>query len=132
MKLTIALSLLLASSQVTSSDAFVVPIVVQSSRAAAAVPVSTSSPAAASSSIILKSTVEDEQVSSAAPTKKAERLRFMKSEQFHRKGFKEVRDKVEATMGEQFESTLVKDLKSSNYVVERDGVRVHLAKVCVW
>jgi hypothetical protein len=55
----------------------------------------------------------------------------MKSEQFHRKGFKEVRDKVEATMGEQFESTLVKDLKSSNYVVERDGVRVHLAKVCI-
>lgn len=31
-------------------------------------------------------------------------------------------------MGEQFESTLVKDLKSSNYVVERDGVKVHLAK----
>ena len=62
-------------------------------------------------------------------SKKAERLRFMKSDQFHRQGFKEVREKVESTMGEQFESTLVKDLKSSNYVVERDGVRVHLAKV---
>jgi hypothetical protein len=125
MKLTIALSLLIASSKTTASDAFVVPVL-KSSRA---VPVSTSS-SSSSSWIVLKSTVEDEQVSSS-PTKKAERLRFMKSDQFHRQGFKEVRNKVETTMGEQFESTLVKDLKASNYVVERDGVRVHLAKVCV-
>jgi len=53
---------------------------------------------------------------------------MMKSDQFYRKGFKEVRDDVEDVMQDQFKSELVDDLKSSNYVVERDGVRVHLAK----
>jgi hypothetical protein len=63
-------------------------------------------------------------------TKKEERLRMMKSDRFYRKGFKETRQDVEKTMSEQFESTIVKDLKTSNYVMERDGVKVHLAKVC--
>jgi hypothetical protein len=64
-----------------------------------------------------------------APTRKEDRLKFMKNEQFHRRGFKEVREKVEKNVQDQFESGLVKDLKSSNYVVEKDGVTVHLAKV---
>ena len=63
------------------------------------------------------------------PTKKDERLRMMKSDQFYRKGFKEVRSDVEDVMEEQFKSELVDDLKSNNYVIERDGVKVHLAKV---
>jgi len=63
------------------------------------------------------------------PTKKDERLRMMKSDQFYRKGFKEVREDVESVMEEQFNSELVDDLKSNNYVIERDGVKVHLAKV---
>lgn len=62
-------------------------------------------------------------------TKKDERLRMMKSKQFYRKGFKDSREKVEKDMGEQFESSIVKDLRTSNYVMEKDGVKVYLAKV---
>jgi hypothetical protein len=62
-------------------------------------------------------------------TKKEDRLRFMKSKQFYRKGFKEVREDVEKTMQDQFKSELVNDLKASNYMIERDGVKVYLAKV---
>mmetsp|Transcript_26900 Transcript_26900/g.39359 ORF Transcript_26900/g.39359 Transcript_26900/m.39359 type:complete len:454 (-) Transcript_26900:152-1513(-) len=61
-------------------------------------------------------------------TKKSERRRIMQNEQFHRRGFKEVREDVEKTMDEQFKSPLVGELKSSQFVVEKDGVRVHLAK----
>jgi 4-hydroxy-3-methylbut-2-en-1-yl diphosphate reductase len=61
-------------------------------------------------------------------TKKEDRLRFMKSDQFHRRGFKEVREKVERDVQEQYQSEVVGELKSSNYVVEKDGVKVHLAK----
>ena len=67
---------------------------------------------------------------SKTPTKKEDRLRFMKTNQFYRKGFKEVREDVENTMQEQFKSELVDDLKESNYVIERNGVKVYLAKVC--
>ena len=56
----------------------------------------------------------------------------MKSDRFYRKGFKEVRDDVEEEMGEQFESEVVKDLKESNYMIERDGVKVYLAKVRIF
>lgn len=62
-------------------------------------------------------------------TKKDERLRMMKSDRFYRKGFKEVREDVESVMEEQFQSELVDDLKGNNYVIEREGVKVHLAKV---
>ena len=61
-------------------------------------------------------------------TKKEDRLKFMKSDQFHRRGFKEVRDQVEQTVQDQYESEIVGELKTSNYVVEKDGVKVHLAK----
>jgi len=60
-------------------------------------------------------------------SKKNERLRFMKSDQFFRNGFKEVRKDVEATMEGQFKSELVDTLKANEYVIERDGVKVHLA-----
>lgn len=64
-------------------------------------------------------------------TKKDDRLRFMKSENFYRQGFKEVRESVESVMSEQFKSSTVDELKSSNYAMERDGVKVFLAKVCI-
>ena len=67
--------------------------------------------------------------SAAKVTKKNDRLRMFKSEQFHRKGFKDVRTGVEETMEKQFESEMVKDLRSNDFVVEKDGVKVHLAKV---
>lgn len=70
-----------------------------------------------------------EETDSVRKSKKEERLKFMKNEQFHRRGFKEVRQGVEDVMGEQFESDLVDELKSSEFVVEKDGVKVHLAKV---
>jgi len=63
--------------------------------------------------------------------KKQDRLEFMKSDRFHRRGFKEVREKVENVVQEQFQSSLVDDLKSSNYLIEKDGVKVYLAKVRV-
>ena len=54
---------------------------------------------------------------------------MMKSKQFHRKGFKEVRDQVESTMEEEYNSPVVQDLKDSHHVMSRDGVKVYLAKV---
>jgi len=56
---------------------------------------------------------------------------MMKSKRFYRQGFKEVRESVEDTMGSQFKSDIVDDLKGNNYVMERDNVKVYLAKVCV-
>lgn len=60
-------------------------------------------------------------------SKKTQRLEFMKSKQFYRNGFKEVREDVENTMQTQFKSTLVDEMKENKYVIERDGVTVHLA-----
>jgi hypothetical protein len=128
MKLALALSILIGSS-VTTTEAFVPSAFIgrtPSSSYSSSLILQQSSASTSSSSSAAAAAAQDEVT---RKSKKAERLRFMKSDQFHRQGFKEVREKVESTMGEQFESTLVKDLKSSNYVVERDGVRVHLAKV---
>jgi 4-hydroxy-3-methylbut-2-enyl diphosphate reductase len=63
-------------------------------------------------------------------TKKEERLRMIDSKQYYRRGFKEVRKESEQTMNEQFQSPIVNDLKTNNYIMERDGVTVYLAKVC--
>jgi len=97
-------------------------------------PVRTLSPAAAAataaaSSTSLFSTAEKKDQSSGMSKKKEDRLNFMKSERFHRRGFKEVRDGVESAIGQQYQSELVNDLKTSNYVIEKDGVKVYLAKV---
>jgi hypothetical protein len=83
-------------------------------------------------SFALFSTAEDVDVEAPATrqrTKKDERLRMMKSDRFHRKGFKEVREGVENAMVQQYQSPIVKDLKTSNYLLEKDGVKVYLAKV---
>lgn len=77
----------------------------------------------------LRQSTVDEEVSEKRDSKKDNRLRMMKSDQFHRKGFKEVREGVEETMGKQFEAEIVKELRESNYLLERDGVKVYLAKV---
>mmetsp|Transcript_35372 Transcript_35372/g.60075 ORF Transcript_35372/g.60075 Transcript_35372/m.60075 type:complete len:462 (+) Transcript_35372:27-1412(+) len=69
-----------------------------------------------------------EAVEEKKPTKKEKRLQFMKTPTFHRRGFKEVRESVENNMQEQFESELVGELKSNDFVIEKDGVKVHLAK----
>lgn len=77
-------------------------------------------------------TKEDKAADAAAQkqqTKKEGRLRMMKSDQFYRQGFKEVRESVETVMGRQFQSPIVNDLKTNNYVMERDNVKVYLAKV---
>ena len=62
-------------------------------------------------------------------TKKEDRLRMMKSDQFHRRGFKEVREGAEQRLESEYNSDLVKELKKSEFVMERDGVKVYLAKV---
>jgi hypothetical protein len=79
--------------------------------------------------LFMSASVEEEVSEKRKPTKKDKRLEFMQSENFYRKGFKEVRESVEGVMGSQFKSTTVNELKSSNYVMERDGVKVYLAKV---
>ena len=78
----------------------------------------------------MSSSVEEEVTEQRKATKKEKRLEYMQSDNFYRKGFKEVRESVENVMGSQFKSSTVDDLKSSNYVMERDGVKVYLAKVC--
>ncbi|VEU38130.1 unnamed protein product [Pseudo-nitzschia multistriata] len=60
--------------------------------------------------------------------KKGDRLEFMKNPQYHRRGFKDVREKVEETMEEQYKSDLVEDLKSNNFLMEKEGVKMYLAK----
>mmetsp|Transcript_45816 Transcript_45816/g.111725 ORF Transcript_45816/g.111725 Transcript_45816/m.111725 type:complete len:485 (-) Transcript_45816:2809-4263(-) len=73
----------------------------------------------------------EKQTAGGMSKKKGERLQFMKSDQFHRRGFKEVRDKVESDIEEQFNAKLVEDLKESNYVLDKTdevGVKVYLAK----
>ena len=86
------------------------------------------SPSSTTTTTQLHSTTEDA-AATEPKSKKEARLQMMKSKQFHRRGFKEVRDDVEKTMETQFKSELVEDLKGSNYVIERDGVKVYLAKV---
>jgi 4-hydroxy-3-methylbut-2-enyl diphosphate reductase len=78
-----------------------------------------------SSSLYMSETTET--TSEPKVSKKNKRLQFMKSENFYRNGFKEVRKDVEGTMEEQFKSKLVDELKSNQFVIERDGVKVHLA-----
>ena len=60
-------------------------------------------------------------------SKKQKRLNMMKSDQFYRNGFKAERTAVEEVMDQQFKSTVVDELKENNYVIEREGVKVHLA-----
>ncbi|KAL3774448.1 hypothetical protein ACHAWO_004515 [Cyclotella atomus] len=82
-------------------------------------------------SIILMSSTEavtTEEPSSKKTTKKEKRLQYMKSPSFYRQGFKDVRPSVEKSMEAQFKSPLVDELKSSNFVIEKEGVTVHLAK----
>jgi 4-hydroxy-3-methylbut-2-enyl diphosphate reductase len=83
---------------------------------------------------VFYSTTEDNAQERKMSKKKGDRLAFMKNEQFHRRGFKEVREGVESSIQEQFQSKLVDEFKSSNYVIEKDGVKVYLAKVrtLVW
>ncbi|KAL7552530.1 hypothetical protein ACHAWF_016809, partial [Thalassiosira exigua] len=83
--------------------------------------------AAAPSSSLTMSTAEAS-TEERKPRKKEKRLQYMKAPDFHRRGFKEVRDNVEKAMGDQFKSSLVDELKTNDYVIERDGVKVHLAK----
>uniref|UniRef100_A0A7S4MR40 4-hydroxy-3-methylbut-2-enyl diphosphate reductase n=1 Tax=Odontella aurita TaxID=265563 RepID=A0A7S4MR40_9STRA len=86
----------------------------------------------ASSATRLHSTTEeaaaDSETEARKPRKKDERLRMMKSPQFYRKGFKEVRDSVEDSMEQEYQSELVDEMKGDKYVMKRDGVTVHLAK----
>jgi len=77
------------------------------------------------SSLSMSTEVAEE---SKKKTKKEKRLEFMKTESFHRKGFKDVREGVEKSMQEQFKSQLVDELTSNDFVLERDGVKVFLAK----
>lgn len=78
---------------------------------------------AASTTELFSSTSEKQ-----TQSKKNDRLGFMKSPQYHRRGFTDVRPKVEEKMEEDYTSELVEDLKSNNYLVEKDGVKMYLAK----
>lgn len=64
-----------------------------------------------------------------ALSKKNDRLRMMKKDTFHRNGFKEVRVDVEDIMKNQFKGSIIDELKSNNNIMEKNGVKVYLAKV---
>ena len=66
---------------------------------------------------------------SNANSKKNKRLDMFRNPQFFRRGFKEERVGVEETMGLEYQSTLVDEMKASENVLRRDGVTAHLAKV---
>jgi len=76
--------------------------------------------------VSMSTTAQEE--ATTQPRKKDKRLQIMKSEKFYRKGFKEVRKEVEADMKEEYKSNLVEELKSNNNVIEKDNVKVYLAK----
>eukprot|EP00536_Pseudo-nitzschia_multiseries_P016326 jgi/Psemu1/263558/estExt_Genewise1Plus.C_10780004 len=77
----------------------------------------------------LRSTADAPKVNNSVQSaKKQDRMGFMKNPQFHRRGFKEVRTRVEETMEKEYKSQLVEDLKSNNYLLQKDGVRTYLAK----
>ncbi|KAG7372568.1 E-4-hydroxy-3-methyl-but-2-enyl pyrophosphate reductase [Nitzschia inconspicua] len=78
----------------------------------------------------LFSTTEESKATSGMSKKKEDRLNFMKSDQFHRRGFKEVRSQVEQDIENQFQAKIVNELKESNYMIENKdaGVKVYLAK----
>lgn len=78
-----------------------------------------------------QSTSTTEDAEAKASTKKEDRLRMMKSPRFHRRGFQDARDDAEQRLQEEYMSEVVKDLKASNYVMEKDGVKVYLAKVSI-
>eukprot|EP00977_Amphora_coffeiformis_P020652 scaffold8374_cov175-Amphora_coffeaeformis.AAC.91 len=78
--------------------------------------------------LLQQSTSTTEEAEKKAATKKEERLRMMQSPRFHRRGFKEVRDGAEQRLQGEYMSPVVKELKESNYVMEKDGVKVYLAK----
>ncbi|EED92462.1 predicted protein [Thalassiosira pseudonana CCMP1335] len=86
-----------------------------------------SSTATRSSSSLHMSTEATEEVKKN-PTKKEKRLQYMKSPTFYRQGFKDVRPAVEKSMEDQFKSSLVDELKTNDFVIEKDGVKVYLAK----
>jgi 4-hydroxy-3-methylbut-2-enyl diphosphate reductase len=79
-----------------------------------------------SSSLQMSETTETEEAEIKI-SKKKQRLEFMRNEKFYRNGFKEQRKDVEATMEGQFKSQVVDELKANKFVMERDGVKVHLA-----
>jgi 4-hydroxy-3-methylbut-2-en-1-yl diphosphate reductase len=110
-----------------SSTALIAAIMATSAAAFAPIPHTSTRIATTSIYSTAEDTSTDEETRQRR--KKDERLRMMKSEKFHRKGFKEVREKVEDTMQEQFKSDLVQEFKDNQFVVERDGVKVYLAKV---
>lgn len=62
------------------------------------------------------------------PSKRAMRLKIMKSDQFNRMGFKETRAAAEGTITKEFTSDLVKELLAQANVLTRGNVTFKLAK----
>jgi len=74
------------------------------------------------------STTSEDTAVDLVGNKKDRRRKIMASPSFFRNGFKEQRQSVEEVMAKEYQSELVKDLKSNNFILERNNVRVHLAK----
>ncbi|KAL7570857.1 hypothetical protein ACA910_018922 [Epithemia clementina (nom. ined.)] len=92
---------------------------------------STSTTTTTTTTTIRQSSATDQDAAAdttVAGKKKEDRLRMMKSPRFHRRGFKEVREQAEERMNQEYQSDLVKEFRSSNFVMQKDGVKVYLAK----
>lgn len=86
-------------------------------------------PSSTTTTLLRQSSSAAEETVEAKKFKKDDRLRMMKNPQFYRNGFKEVRPDAEKKLNDEYMSDIVKDLRTSNYVMEKDGVKVYLAKV---
>ncbi|KAK4529822.1 hypothetical protein CCYA_CCYA02G0679 [Cyanidiococcus yangmingshanensis] len=60
--------------------------------------------------------------------KKQRRRQIMQSEKFNRRGFASTKEEAQGLMVGEFSSDLLKELRESAYVLERDGLTVLLAK----
>ena len=72
---------------------------------------------------------EEVEVQRKQVNKKKERWNIARSPKYHKSGFKEFREKVDERMERDYKAPLVESIRSSNNVLEKDGVRVHLAEV---
>ena len=96
-------------------------------------PMSVPTTTASSSTSLFSSTTEQAPKptpSNKMSAKKADRLDFTRNPQYHRRGFKDVRPDVEAEMATTYKSELVESFKTkdANYMVEKQGVKIYLAK----
>ncbi|GMI58530.1 hypothetical protein ScalyP_jg1721 [Parmales sp. scaly parma] len=65
---------------------------------------------------------------SPAPSKKEQKRKMMANPDFFRNGFKAVRKDAKESMKTEYESSIVAEMKTNDYLLERGDVKIYLAK----